>query len=200
MTGEAKKTTSSRSRIKTCHSHIRTRLTRTLQRTTVNFYASSVKNSVICHTTVLGFRTRRLSGEQSAKKTNVEKAAAVTEFAGQTSAVAEHEVNSTSSNVFHWDADTGATSHMTPHKNWIHNYRPYRVLVELANHRIIYSEGVGSVLFRLVKNGKQYRDVECTRVLHVPALCNNLLSVLYLTKYKGIDVHVKVQKSDQTRD
>ena len=33
--------------------------------------------------------------------------------AGQASAVAEHEVNSTSSNVFHWNADTGATSHMT---------------------------------------------------------------------------------------
>jgi hypothetical protein len=41
-----------------------------------------------------------------------------------------------------------------------------------------------------LKNGKQYRDVEFTRVLHVPALRNNLLSVLYLTKYKGIDVHI----------
>jgi hypothetical protein len=30
-----------------------------------------------------------------------EKAAAVTEFAGKTSAVAKHEVNSTSSNIFH---------------------------------------------------------------------------------------------------
>ena len=56
---------------------------------------------------------------------------------------------------------------MTPHKNWIRNYRPYRVPVKLADHRIIYSEGVGSILFRPVKNGKQYRDVEFTRVLHV---------------------------------
>jgi hypothetical protein len=79
---------------------------------------------------------------------------------------------------------------MMPHKNWICNYRPYRVLVKLANYRIIYSEGVGSILFRPIKNGKQYRDVEFTRVLHVPALRNNLLSVLYLTKYKGIDVHI----------
>ena len=59
--------------------------------------------------------------------------------------------------------------------------------VKLADHRIIYSEGVRSILFRPVKNRKQCRDVEFT-VLHVPALCNNLLSVLYLTKYKGIDV------------
>ena len=77
-----------------------------------------------------------VKGSESAKKADVEKAAVVTECAGQASAVAEHEVNSTSSNVFHWNADTGATSHMTPHKNWIHNYRPYRVLVKLADHRI----------------------------------------------------------------
>ena len=64
------------------------------------------------------------------------------------------------------------------------------MLVKLADHTIIYSEGVGSVLFRLIKNGNMYRDVEFTRVLHVPALCNNFLSVLYLTKYKGIDVHI----------
>ena len=85
---------------------------------------------------------------------------------------------------------------MTPHKNWIRNYRPYRVPVKLADHRIIYSEGVGSVLFRPVKNGKQYRDVEFTRVLHVPALCNNFLSVLYLTKYKGIDIHISAITMD----
>jgi hypothetical protein len=63
-------------------------------------------------------------GSESAKKAEGEKAAVVTEFAGKASAVAEHEVNSTSSNVFHWNADTGATSHMTPHKNWIRNYKP----------------------------------------------------------------------------
>ena len=68
--------------------------------------------------------------------------------------------------------------------------------VKLANYRIIYSEGVGSILFRPVKNGKQYRDVEFTRVLHVPALHNNLLSVLYLTKYKGIDVHISAITMD----
>ena len=78
-----------------------------------------------------------VKGSESAKKADVEKAAAVTKFAGQASAIAKHEVNSTSSNIFHWNADTGAMSHMTPHKNWIHNYRPYRVPVKLADHRII---------------------------------------------------------------
>ena len=87
-------------------------------------------------------------------------------------------------------------SHIIPHKNWICNYRPYRVPVKLADHRIIYFEGVGSILFRPIKNEKQYRNVEFTRVLHVPALHNNLLSVLYLTKYKGIDVHISAITKD----
>ena len=38
---------------------------------------------------------------ESVKKADVEKATVVTEFAGQASAVAEYEVNSTSSNIFH---------------------------------------------------------------------------------------------------
>ena len=42
-----------------------------------------------------------VKGSESAKKADVEKAAAAREFAGQTSAVAEHETNSTSSNIFH---------------------------------------------------------------------------------------------------
>ena len=42
-----------------------------------------------------------VKGLESAKKADVEKTAAVTEFAGQASAIAEHEVNFTSSNIFH---------------------------------------------------------------------------------------------------
>ena len=94
------------------------------------------------------------------------------------------------SNIFHWNADTEAMSHMTLYNNWIRNYRPYRMPVKLADYRIIYSKGIRSILFRPVKNGKKYKDVEFTRILHVPAFHNNLLSVLYLTKYKGIDVHI----------
>ena len=42
-----------------------------------------------------------VKGSESAKKADVEKTATVTEFAGQANAIAEHEVNSTSSNIFH---------------------------------------------------------------------------------------------------
>ncbi|KAF8227133.1 hypothetical protein L208DRAFT_1298312 [Tricholoma matsutake] len=60
-----------------------------------------------------------------------------------------------SSNVINWNTDTGATSHMMPHKHWIRNYKPYRVPIKLADNRIIYSAGVGSVVFRPIINGKQ---------------------------------------------
>ena len=132
--------------------------------------------------------------DEGVKKAEVEKAAAVTEFAGQASDVSDFMVNSTSSNIYQWNTDSGATSTMTPHKFWIRNYKPYRVPVRLADHSIIYSEGIGTMQFRPLINGKQVRDIEFTRVLHVPALHNNLLSVLYLTKYKSIDVFISKSK------
>ena len=130
------------------------------------------------------------SKTEGAKKAEEEKAEAATEFAGKASAVSEHEANSTSFNDFDWNTDTGTTSHMTPHKSWIRNYTPYRVPIKLADNRIIYSEGVGSVVFRPIINGHISGNVEFSRVLHVPALYNNLLAVLYLTWFKGFTVYI----------
>ena len=110
------------------------------------------------------------SRTEGAKKANEEKADVVTEFAGQASAVSKFEANSTSSNVHYWNTDTGTTSTMTPHKNWIHNYTPYRVPIKLADNRIIYSEGVGTVVFRPTIHGLKSRDIEFSRVLHVPSV------------------------------
>ena len=140
------------------------------------------------------------SGSEGAKKAQEEKAEAVTEFAGKASAVSEHEANSTSSNVFDWNTDTGATSHMTPHINWIRNYTPYRVPIKLADNRIIYSAGVGTVVFRPIINGHRSRDVELSRVLHIPALRNNLLAVLYLTRFKNFTVHITSHSMNFIRD
>jgi transposase InsO family protein len=140
------------------------------------------------------------SGTEGAKKAVEEKAAAVTEFAGKASAVSENEANSTSPNIHHWNTDTGATSHMTPHRKWIRNYTPYKVPIRLADSRIIYSEGVGTVVFRPIINGQISRDVELSRVLHVPALQNNLLAVLYLTRFKGFTVHISSHSIEFTRN
>ncbi|KIJ53773.1 hypothetical protein M422DRAFT_154610, partial [Sphaerobolus stellatus SS14] len=48
-----------------------------------------------------------------------------------------------------WVADTDATAHMTPHREWFHQYQPYMVPVRLANGVTIKSAGVGTVIFML---------------------------------------------------
>jgi hypothetical protein len=50
-----------------------------------------------------------------------------------------------------WNADTGATSHMTPHRHWLRNYAPRHVPIKLADNNIVYSAGVGTVLFNPVE-------------------------------------------------
>ena len=102
-------------------------------------------------------KAKRDAGTEGAKKAEVEKAAAVTEFAGQASAVSDFMVNSTTCNTYQWNTDTGATSTMTPHRLWIRNHKPYRVPVRLADHSVIYSEGIGSVYYRPVK-GRRSRQ------------------------------------------
>jgi hypothetical protein len=89
-----------------------------------------------------------------------------------------------------WNADTGATSHMTPHRHWLCNYAPKHVPIKLADNNIVYSAGVGTVVFSPVVDGKTVRAVKFTRVLHVPDLRHNLLSVLYLTRNIGFTVHI----------
>ena len=80
----------------------------------------------------------------------------------------------------HSNADTGATAHMTPHRHWMGNYTPKCVPVKLADNKVIYSAGVGSVVFVPVIGGRRQHPIEVSNVLHVPDLRNNLLSVLYL--------------------
>ena len=89
------------------------------------------------------------------------------------------------SDTHDWNADTGASAHMTPCHQWLHNYTPYRVPIRLADNTIIYSVGKGSVFFEPVIRGREAKAVEFTEVLHVPQLRNNLLAVLYLTRRCG---------------
>lgn len=71
---------------------------------------------------------------------------------------------------------------MTPHRGWLRNCTPCEIPVHLANHTIIFSQGIGSVVFAPEVRGEVVRSVEFTRVLHVPELGSNLLSVLYLAR------------------
>ena len=63
---------------------------------------------------------------------------------------------------FDWNADSGATSHMTPHTHWIRNYRPFRTPIRLANNLIVHSAGIGSVVFVPMIRGQTKRAVEFT--------------------------------------
>ena len=83
---------------------------------------------------------------------------------------------------------------MTPHAHWIRNYTPLRTPIRLANNHIVYSAGVGSVVFVPMIGGKRTQAVEFTRVLHVPNLKTNLLSILYLTCHKQFTVSINARK------
>src|ERR1700733_10379274 len=76
-----------------------------------------------------------------------------------------------------WIPDTGATSHMSPHRHWFHTYTPHVVAIRLADNQVIYSAGIGSIRFQPIWNGIKRGLIEFHRVLHVPALRSNLLSV-----------------------
>lgn len=89
---------------------------------------------------------------------------------------------------------------MTPHSHWLRNYQPFRTPIKLADHSIVYSAGLGSIVFVPVIEGKQARPVEFTRVLHVPALQSNLLSITFLTKCRGFDVHMNADTMAFSKD
>jgi len=59
-----------------------------------------------------------------------------------------------------WNADTGATSHMTPHRHWLRNYVPKCILIKLADNQVVYSAGEGTVVFNPIVNGQAVRPLE----------------------------------------
>lgn len=76
-----------------------------------------------------------------------------------------------------WNADSGATSHMTPHREWIRDFKPYRQAIGLADDSIVWSAGIGNVVFTPMIDGKPVESVIFTNVLYVPHLRNNLFSI-----------------------
>jgi hypothetical protein len=63
-----------------------------------------------------------------------------------------------------WNTDTGASSHMTPHRHWFRSYSPHIVPVRIADNTIIYSAGIGSVEFQPVIKGIPKRQL-CSMIL-----------------------------------
>jgi hypothetical protein len=89
---------------------------------------------------------------------------------------------------------------MTPHKHWLRGYSPLKIPIRLANDQVVYSEGVGSVVFAPEVRGELLREVEFTRVLYVSGLGFNLLSVLYLVCQRRFNVHIYPDRMNFDRD
>ncbi|PIL25069.1 hypothetical protein GSI_12958 [Ganoderma sinense ZZ0214-1] len=91
--------------------------------------------------------------------------------------------------AMHWNTGTGASSDMTPHRHWFRSYSPHSISIRLANSHIVYSEGLGSVVFQPAERGGVLPPaIVLHDILHVPALFSNLLSVFHLTREKGYTV------------
>src|ERR1700694_3802540 len=99
-----------------------------------------------------------------------------------------------------WNADTGATSHMTPRRDWFKDYKPSQVLIRVANDQLVRAAGVGTVEFIPVKDGVQLRPLLFTGVLHVPDLAQNLFSVLTLTRKHNFRVLIDANTVSFLRD
>jgi len=91
-----------------------------------------------------------------------------------------------------WNADTGASAHMTFNRHWMHHMTPYRIPIRLADGSVLYSEGIGSVRFIPEVNGRQMAPLEFTNVLYVPSLSTNMFSVLYLTIHCHFTVSIEL--------
>jgi transposase InsO family protein len=145
-------------------------------------------------------------GEENERNTGANQArehtqnGATQEFAGNASLRPMYLSSASSDADRHWNTDTGATSHMTPHRYWLQDYKPHRVPIRLATNEIVYSAGKGNVLFTPIINGKLAQNIIFSQVLHVPALQNNLLAVLYLTTHHGFSVNIVRDQISFTQD
>ena len=95
-----------------------------------------------------------------------------------------------------WNIDTGATSHMTPHREWIRDFSPCRIPVRVATNHVVYAVGQGDVLFQPTLNGSPAQQVLFSRVLYVPALSDNLFAVFPVIRERN--VHVEIGPEDIT--
>jgi hypothetical protein len=76
---------------------------------------------------------------------------------------------------------------MSPRRSWFTKLELCAIPIRVANH-VVYSEGMGSVV--LEPADKSLRPVLLSRVLYVPALQNNLLSVLHLVANHRIRIEI----------
>ena len=88
-----------------------------------------------------------------------------------------------------WLMDSGATAHMTPHRNDCFNIIKSRAMVKLADGSTCTSEEEGQCLLDIQgSDGKQHKLL-LMRVLIVPGLDRRLFSVPTFTEYEGNSIN-----------
>src|ERR1700756_2276749 len=74
------------------------------------------------------------------------------------------------------------------------------VPIRVANGQVVFAAGRGTVEFAPVKDSRKMRPVLFSNVLHVPALNQNLLSVLTLTCDHAFDVRIRFRTIEFIKD
>jgi len=106
------------------------------------------------------------SNKHTAAKSKPKQAAnAVTEFAGEASS--SNSLSPDPADQF-WIPDSGATSDMTSHKEWIVDYIPLRLHIRFGDNSVVYSAGVGKVWFEPLLSGHPAQLVSLSRMLMSP--------------------------------
>ena len=85
-----------------------------------------------------------------------------------------------------WIGDSGASWHMTSHKEWFVNMKPAQDTIIIGDGKKLPAEGVGDILVQCF-DGQKWVDKRLTDVRFVPALEANLLSFGAVTA-KGMTV------------
>jgi Pol polyprotein, beta-barrel domain len=80
---------------------------------------------------------------------------------------------------------------MTPHRDWLHNYKDHHVRIRLANNDMIYSVGRGDIFFKPIIDGRSGALIKLSDILHVPALQNNLLTILRLSTHEKFEINIR---------
>lgn len=86
-----------------------------------------------------------------------------------------------------WLVDSGATTHMSPRREWMVNYTPFPEPreVQMGNDHSLDAMGYGTIMVRMTQLPTGTLEVELTNVWYVPELRKNLLSVPVITKHGG---------------
>lgn len=77
-----------------------------------------------------------------------------------------------------WVLDSGTTCHMCCDKAMFNNISPHREKIQLAGDNYIYSESIGDVTIKT-----ETTDIQLKRVLYVPTLNTNFMSMSKATQY-----------------